>query len=139
MKIEIWDLEKFTGYDAYGSGEHFGNMWTNYNGNTVGVVPPMVLLFKQKHKTEQTPEQTTMQGRVNTMRKNGTEIVLDSGFKGNRGSGMKGRVNNMRALTSSHIWRSARRRKVSSRISQRSVSWRGSSPDAYTVWQTWLG
>jgi hypothetical protein len=106
MKIEIWDLDKFTGFDAYGSGEHYGNMWTNHNGNPVGVVAPLVLLFKQKYKTAKTPVQTTMQGRVNTMRWNGKEIVLDSAFTGRKNTGPKGKPNKMRTLTVNHIWRS---------------------------------
>jgi hypothetical protein len=44
MHVEIWDLvvEKFTSFDAYGDGQHYGTMWTNPNGNIIGAVGPAV-------------------------------------------------------------------------------------------------
>jgi hypothetical protein len=53
------DLEKFmiTFFDAYGDGQHYGTMWTNVNNNTIGVVGPAGLHWKQKWKTDDVPEQ----------------------------------------------------------------------------------
>ena len=82
--MEIWGLEKFTAFDAYGDGpdkRHYGTVWTNPNGNAVGVVGPAVLHWKQKWKTDTAPEKTTVQCLVNSMRWNGATIAL-AAFKG---------------------------------------------------------
>ena len=103
MKYEIWDLEPHTAYDAYGNGQHSGNMWKNDNNNFCGVVAPVVVVFKQKYKNDKCPEKTSTQCRVNTMRWNGKEVVL-AAFKG--AAGKKGKTTKSRTLARNHIWRS---------------------------------
>ena len=102
MRVEIWDLEKFTAFDAYGDGpdkRHYGTVWTNPNGNAVGVVGPAVLHWKQKWKTDTAPEKTTVQCLVNSMRWNGATIAL-AAFKGT-----VDKTSKMKSLTQRHILR----------------------------------
>lgn len=102
MRVEIWGLEKFTAFDAYGDGpdkRHYGTVWTNPNGNAVGVVGPAVLHWKQKWKTDTAPEKTTVQCLVNSMRWNGATIAL-AAFKGT-----VDKTSKMKSLTQRHILR----------------------------------